>query len=166
MLKNQIKNNAQLRRALMPVLQSLVNYILDEIYNLNQKKIEEIVYSVYNPTFYKRTGQFKDSWEVQKSNISGNYVKGEFGYNPNKMIYNQSKAQHGSFYNPPGDARAYLAEIIYEGLAINSYGNGPINDDSWANKRDAWNALIEALGEDTINKWVKKYFKTVDITLG
>lgn len=163
----QFRNEAQVRRYLLPKMQITVDYVLGKIYDLNQQKINEVVYAVYNPTEYERTYQFREAWNFDNSKASGIHVKGEFYYEPEEMEYIKEHGQHGTpedllphtrFFNGGGigsgryygDERKYLAEVIYEGLAGNLFGFGP-----WCHKRDAWGALIKALDGDLLASYFK-----------
>lgn len=160
----RFRNEAQVRRYLLSQdkLIEVVNYILDKIYETNQNVIDKIVYSAYNPTQYERTNEFKDAWGTTGAKASGIHIKGYFEYEPNNMIYDATKAQHGSpdWYNGTlsGDARAYLADIIYEGLAGDLFGHGP-----WTAKRDAWNVLLKEINSYKIAQWVVEGFQNIGL---
>lgn len=145
----EIRNNAQLRHAMMPVLRGVVDYILNQIAILNEEKIEEVVYAAYNPIEYERTYEFKDAWTVNMGRIHNKDVSGSFSYDPSKMSVSLQDYQHGSPMS--GDAREYLADIIYQGLSGPLFGQGP-----WCDKRDAWDALIKAIGQKQIHQWTRE----------
>ena len=149
-----IKNDTQMRKAMAPVIKGLTEFLLDKIFSLNKEKIQEIVYNVYNPTTYNRTGQFKEAWKTEITKTTRNQVEGKFSYAPEKMTYNQLEAQHGSYYQPPGDVREYLADIIYQGLSGPAFGNGPING-PWAEARDAFSALLDST-DGQFDQWVRE----------
>lgn len=166
MAGTRLKNKAQVRRYLLShdVLVQVVNYILDEIYKQNTEVVNRIVYTAYNPSEYQRTYEFRDSWGTDGAKASGIHVKGEFKYLPEKMTYNPELAQHGSpdWYHGVhgGDARTYLADIIYDGLSGNLFGNG-----QWRKSRDAWDALLKEVGVNNIAKWTKQGFKNVGLNV-
>lgn len=158
----QLKNEAQVRRYLMPKIQQVVEYVLDKIYEMNRLEIDKIVYAAYNPSEYERTYEFRDdAWSYEKPQISGIHVKGEFKYDPSGMVYDASEAQHGSPTGvEPGDAREYLAEIIYGGAAGMLFGDGP-----WCKKRDAWDSLVKDLKKKDLRRWMKMGFESVGLNV-
>lgn len=50
-----------------------------------------------------------------------------------------------------GDSRAYLAEIIYQGLAGPAFGDG-----YWRKKRDAFEALLKYIGKQRMKQWFEE----------
>lgn len=172
----RLRNEAQVRRYLLghDKIVAVVDYILDKITETNKEIIEEVVYGAYDPTTYERTFEFRDAWGAEKARASGIHVKGEFKYMPDTMHYVPEKAQHGSpsFYIDPesgnrsshgkfrGDAREYLAEIIYEGLSGPLFGEG-----AWTSKRNAWEVLMKRLGKATMNQWIREGFARVGLNI-
>ena len=160
----RLRNEAQVRRYLLgqDKIVEVVNYILDKIYQLNTETIDRVVYAAYDPSVYQRTNEFRDAWGTNGAKTSGIHVKGEFKYMPDNMIYNPDLAQHGSPADYDGayggDAREYLADIIYEGLSGNLFGFGP-----WQKRRDAWAALLKELDGDRIAKWANEGFNKVGL---
>ena len=159
-MANLPKNETEVKNFLLPKISNAVEYVLNQIYLLNQWEIEQVVYAAYNPKEYIRTGEFKNTaWSYDKPKISGTHVKGTFQYDPEGMEYVPELAQHGSpiDYTPSdtaqhyGDEREYLAEIIYGGLSGMLFGDGP-----WRNKRDAWEAVLKALRKQDLRKWIKE----------
>lgn len=53
----------------------------------------------------------------QKIAISGNHVKMEFKYDPDE-IYTYNPPIHGSVMPGWGEAKDYLAELIYQGKSV------------------------------------------------
>ena len=137
----------------MPKIQNAVEYVLNQIYEMNRYEIDRVVYAAYNPSEYERTYQFRDdAWSYETPKISGIHVKGEFKYDPSGMEYDSGLSQHGSPTGvSPGDAREYLAEIIYEGISGYLFGEGP-----WMKKRDAWSAVIKALRKKELRLWMQR----------
>lgn len=160
----QLRNEAQVRRYLLgqDKMVEVVNYILDKIYETNVEIIDKVVYAAYDPVEYQRTYEFRDAWGSDGAKVSGSHVRGEFKYISENMTYDSSLAQHGSpdYYDGPhgGDARAYLAEIIYDGLSGNLFGNG-----QWRKSRDAWSVLLKEIDGDKIAKWAKQGFRKVGL---
>lgn len=153
-----IRNNKQLKQVMGPVIKEVIVEILERLDTINKDLINEIVYGAGNPSAYERTYQFRDNaWKIDQSSrpIAGK-THASLDYNPNGMVYVQENAQHGSYYQPPGDAREYLADIIYQGLSGPAFGNGPITG-FWAEARDVWSRLIDAT-EGNLDQWIQEGF--------
>lgn len=151
-----IRNNEQLKSVMGPVIKEVILEILERLDTINKDLINQIVYGAGTPTTYERTYQFRDdAWKIDKGPrpIAGK-THASLDYNPDGMSYIPDKFQHGSYYQ--GDARAYLAEIIYQGLSGPAFGNGPING-FWAEARDVWSRLIDAT-EGNLDQWVQEGF--------
>ena len=152
-----IKNNTELRKAMVPIIKEVILEILDKLEIQNKDLINQIVYGAGTPSTYERTYQFRDNaWKINEQSQGREVVKASFDYNPKGMTYEQNNAQHGSYYQPPGDAREYLAEIIYQGLSGPAFGNGPING-FWAEARDVWSRLIDVT-EGNLDRWIQEGF--------
>ena len=63
----------------------------------------------------------------------------------------------GKFY---GDSREYLADIIYQGLAGDIYGDG-----FWTEKRDAFERLLKIVGKRNFNKWMIEAMNEVGLNV-
>lgn len=153
----EIRNDVQLRKVLMPVIQKAVEYVMNQIYLHNQYLIEKMVYNTFMPEEYQRTYEFEKAWSYdsvtgQKIAISGNHVKMEFKYDPDE-IYTYNPPIHGSVMPGWGEAKDYLAELIYQGKSGPLYGSGP-----WTKKKDAWAALIKELGTRQFDRYMKDGF--------
>lgn len=157
MPSSRVRNEAQLKALIMPKLEQVVEYVMEKILEKNQEIVQKVVYDAYSPTDYNRTMQFKDAWETDVNTQSvTNKVRGEFSYAPDKLIpgsndpYADNYGQHVSvidgFLMTDG-----LAEVIYEGLAGDIFGQGP-----WTRKRDAWTALWKAVGQRQMKNWIKE----------
>lgn len=142
------KNNQELENILMPSLEKAIDYVVQKIWNDNRELIRTIVYESYQPEEYERTGEFKEAWDTDVKRL-GNFVHGEMKYDPRELTVNYSKWQHGSEYLQQ-PMTTYLAEIIYQGLSGDLFGEGP-----WTKKRDVWEALNKKIG---IRK-IKQYFE-------
>lgn len=147
----QIKNEAQLASIFVPKLKEAVDYVVQKIWNENRELIRLIVYEAYQPSMYECTGEFKEAWDTSVKSV-GNYIEGEFKYDPRELTVNRDKWQHGSFYVSDGNEHettmtTYLADVIYQGLAGPMFGQGP-----WTQKRDAWSALDKWLSNTTFRK--------------
>ena len=146
----------------MPRLQTVVDYIMEQIRRRNVDEIELNVYRRGKPDIYERTRQFQQAWKVDKSKISGNTVSAKFHYDPDSMGYNPDALipQHGSTDPAWGDAREYLAELIYNGASGQKYGDG-----YWTQRRDAWEGLIRDIDGEDIIKWTRQGFAQAGLTV-
>lgn len=148
MALNQARNNQELEDMLMPALEKAIDYVVQKIWNDNRELIRTIVYESYQPKEYERTGEFKEAWDTDVKRL-GNFVRGEMKYDPRELTVNYNKWQHGSAYLQQ-PMTTYLAEVIYQGLSGDLFGEGP-----WTKKRDVWAALNREVG---IRK-IKQYFE-------
>lgn len=148
MALNQARNNQELENMLMPALEKAIDYVVQKIWNDNRELIRTIVYESYQPEEYERTGEFKEAWDTDVKRL-GNFVRGEMKYDPRELTVNYNKWQHGSAYLQQ-PMTTYLAEVIYQGLSGDFFGEGP-----WTKKRDVWAALNKEVG---IRK-IKQYFE-------
>lgn len=148
MALNQARNNQELENMLMPALEKAIDYVVQKIWNDNRELIRTIVYESYQPEEYERTGEFKEAWDTDVKRL-GNFVRGEMKYDPRELTVNYNKWQHGSAYLQQ-PMTTYLAEVIYQGLSGDLFGEGP-----WTKKRDVWAALNREVG---IRK-IKQYFE-------
>lgn len=145
---NQARNNQELERLLMPALEKAIDYVVQKIWNDNRELIRTIVYEAYQPEQYERTGEFQEAWDTDVKR-SGNYVRGEMKYDPRELTVDYTKWQHGSQYLQE-PMTTYLAEVIYQGLSGDIFGEGP-----WTKKRDVWTALNKKIG----TRKIKQYFE-------
>lgn len=121
-----------------PAIQSALKYTVEKIKEKNEQVVNQIVYAVYSPQMYPRTFELREAWksEAKASGASGHAT---FEYDPSKI---------SAHSNLTDEAVPYLAEIVYQGLAGKIYGEG-----AWTQARDAWQALLDACGEDAIKEW-------------
>lgn len=143
------RNETQLQAVIAQALIPVINRVLERIVEDNRNLIQEYIYDNDTPSVYERTEEFKEAWETQSAEVAGDHVKGEFFYAPDKMSVDPGAFQHGSYYYSPNDIREYLAEIIYQGGAGPLFGEG-----FWRNKRDVWNRLINHLGKRRLLSYV------------
>lgn len=148
------RNDAELRRMVMPGLKAAVDYVVQKIWNENRELVRIMVYESYEPEVYDRTGQFKEAWETE-ANIDGNVARGEFRYAPEKL--SEVPPYHASILD--GESITdYLAEVIYEGLSGAIYQQGyaknykPFRGQAWIKKRDVWTALNKKIGKNRIKQ--------------
>lgn len=172
MAKTQIRNEQELQNLLTDAIYNAVDYTMEKIYEENADLIDKYVYDAYTPQLYMRTGQFRNAWRYLTKRTSGLHigqvgggVLGKMYYAPELMDYVPEEAQHGTpsresiltmNYNEDtwnelvsnwGDARDYLADILYNGNTGPLFGDG-----DWRKKRDAWTPLIKKL-DTKIFKW-------------
>lgn len=182
MALNQARNNQELEQMLIgnvnkqfgkgvvsrlsPPLVVALDYVLQKIAERNEELIMRIIYNNYTPEVYDRTDEFRQAWDYSLSS-GGNQVMGTFGYSETStdagriMHYNPALGQHGTpdsfgqdIMNAWGDAREYLAEIIYQGKSSDVFGHGP-----WTRKRDVWSPLIKSIEAKAMSKWFEDGMK-------
>ena len=71
-------------------------------------------------------------------------TRGTGKFRSNGQMASQKERSEGQW----GDSREYLADIIYQGLAGDIYGNG-----AWTKKRDAFDALVKYIGKQRMKQW-------------
>lgn len=166
---NLPKNPEQVRRYLLPIIRDAVEYAMKKMEEKNKKLMDKYIYhSAFSPTVYQRTGEFGEAWGIDGTAkrskagkaISGNHVEMRFGYNPEEVsgisLQDNPNGQIYAHGSPEwGNARDYLADLIYNGNSGPMYGNGP-----WREKRDVWTALLSEFGEDKFIYWMKRYMNT------
>lgn len=164
----ECRNEAQVRRALMPMIRNAVEYMMQQIYDYNEKLINEEIYADYTPTVYQRTGQFAKAWKYEpttKYGISGNSVDYQFTYDPSAMTYNSALGQHGTpdrnlvtgadlsaAKEAWGDVRDYLADILYYGNTGDLFGDSSV----WRHEDNVWGMLVRVCDRRQIFVWLKE----------
>ena len=179
MAQNQARNDKELQQLLVgnykiqgryesagrtsPLVQAL-NHVLRQIFDRNKELVMRIIYENYSPEYYTRTFEFANSWDYTLSSREGK-VSAIFNYDPDKMDYNPAKGQHGTpdelgpdIQAAWGDAREYLAEIIYEGKSGKVFGRGP-----WTRKRDVWKPLIDSVESKALSTWFEQGLKQAGV---
>ena len=174
--KTLLRNDKELNNLLYNAMANAIEYTMVKLFEENEELIEKYVYGAYPELYYDRTKQFLDAWNYKVKKTSSHHmtssissrVYAEFYYDPvvksggeivgSPMEYIPEKAQHGSPDWPHsavdkawGDAREYLADIIYQGKSGPLFGDGP-----WRNKRDAWTPLINKLDRGKIFTWFEE----------
>lgn len=152
------RNETQLQAVIAQALIPVINRVLERIVEDNRNLIQEYIYDNDTPSVYERTEEFKEAWGKQSAEVAGDHVKGEFSYAPDKMSVDPGAFQHGSYYYSPNDIREYLAEIIYQGGAGPLFGEG-----FWRNKRDVWDRLIKHLGKRQLLSYVSEALRAEGI---
>ena len=151
-----------LRRYLQPKIRIIVETILENIQEVNKDTIDKIVYGAGTPNEYHRTGQFADlAWDNRINHSTLYEIEGEFYYKPDGMTDIHPSLRDSQQYGSAGqDERAYLAEIIYEGVAGHIFGEG-----FWTKSRDAWSELVKIVGSDKMRKWIIKGANKARLTI-
>lgn len=150
-----ITNEAQMEIIMNGIIRDVAQTVADKFYEINQEEIERVVYGGYTPNIetgvYARTGQFKEAWQ-KNVKAGGNSVQASLDYEPTAMQFNPEFWQHGSSIG--GDARMYLADIIYEGITgTHLFGYG-----AYSEPRDAFRELIKKSNK-SLDKWIKDELK-------
>lgn len=158
-MAHQARNNAELTTLLKDPLKIAVNYVVDKIEYENRIQINLILYGRSAPENYERTYEFERAWDtaVHSTSAVGHTVEGQFFYSPSDMSStppneeNNYMGQHHGVDDSWGDSRAYLADIIYQGLAGPAYGDG-----YWRQKRDVFSALLKYIGKARMKQWFEE----------
>lgn len=118
---------AELRNAIEGGLTVAINSTISAIHAKNEEEIEEIVYGSSDPSWYGRTGNFKDAWEKQVGGLEGEMYFDEGGISTGS----QESGVHVSVVTGASVA-SVMPEVIYQ------WGMGCIQRPTG---RDAWKAL-------------------------
>lgn len=169
----QIRNDTQLKAIFIPKIREAVDLLVQKIWNENRELVRKLVYDVYNPSTYDRTGEFKEAWDTDSTvNILSGKAQASFFYAPDKMSVEHGI--HSSIYGDD-DYREYLAETIYQGLSGDfGYGentgvkryakNNPLfSGEPWARRRDVWVQLEKQVGRSKLKSWMKECFEKVGL---
>lgn len=176
MEKIQLKSIEEVNNLLYDAMYNAIEYTMARLFQENEELIQKYVYEAIPESYYDRTYEFLDAWNYKLKKTSShhmlpytsNRVYGEFFYQPvinqgeaneaGVMHYVPAKAQHGSpdwahsaADKAWGDAREYLADIIYQGQSGPLFGDGP-----WRKKRDAWTPLLNKLNRGKIFTWFEE----------
>ena len=124
-------NEAELRSKIVSGLTVAVQSVVNEIHDENELIIEDVVYGGYGPSWYERTGDFGNAWDVEVGGGSGG-VEGEFFYDPEGM--NTSGAEDGQHVSiiDGSSVVSVMPEVIYQ------WGAGCLPRPTG---RDAWKVL-------------------------
>ena len=88
---------SELRSAIKKDLTTAVQTTVDEIHEQNEHFIDEVVYDVYSPSWYDRTGDFGNSWATRVGS-AGSFVEGEFYFKPNIIVNQLKDVYFANFY--------------------------------------------------------------------
>lgn len=149
------RNDDELAAMLEEPFRKAAEYIANQLYELNKEAIQEVVYGVYTPMVYERTGEFAEAWETKVESSSGK-ATAKLEYAPSKMSMGGTDmdmpnyGQHVSAQSG-ADVRAGLADIIYQGLAGPTFGwaNGSMSG-NFHKARNAYLRLKQLLGKQRI----------------
>lgn len=163
------KNDRELIQIFKPMLKEAVEYVLDKVLEANEDKILEKVYGAGEPEVYDRSYEFLKAWDkaVHTASHLGHDVEGSFYYNPSSMTVGSTSPDAYDFAQHIGvggeymgrDAREYLADIIYQGMAGDLFGRG-----YWTKRRDAFSALVKYVGKERFDKWMMDGFRKAGVT--
>ena len=153
------RNNQQLQQLFAVPLRNVAAFVARKIYVENAVIVNQVVYGAGLPQEYERTYQFRDeAWQIEKPEhySHGHIAEYKFYYDYKKLTIDRDKAQHGS---PPyaatySDVRPQLADIIYQGLAGDIFGDG-----YWRKARNAWKELLSTLGKKKMKEMFKQAFE-------
>lgn len=121
----------ELKTQIISGLKIAVNSTVNEIHEQNENFIDEVVYDSYNPSWYNRTGNFRNAWDTTVG-TAGSYVEGKFYYNSNEMVVGtEEDGVHVSVVDGSPQTQN-MPWIIYQG------GMGCIQRPTG---RNAWKAL-------------------------
>ncbi len=176
-MKATFRNDSELYNFLYEAVNDAVEEVMVKIFEENEELVKKYVYDAYaGEHYYDRTEEFLWAWNYKVRKTSDHHnlsflssrVQGEFYYDPNVMHYNPDKAQHGTpsesampfntnswaykaVESAWGDAREYLADILYQGKTGPLFGDG-----AWRKKRDAWTPLVNKLDRGKIFTWFEE----------
>ena len=156
----QINNDLELYNQLGGAINVAIEYVMDKIYKEYDSLIEEIVYDLNGiGNAYERTYTFRDSWDYNVTkNIRG--ASGQLYQDLDAMDLDPDNFVHGSNYWNMTNVRPIMAEILYEGLSGDLFGQG-----WWQRPRDAWTPLIDKLNGGQLDIWFREGMKKSGISL-
>jgi hypothetical protein len=165
-------NDIDLILAFEKDLDNIILNVTDQLLTILKDTVQQNVYDPYRSLVkeYRRTGEFKESWSMDKSNgfspsITGVEIDNKLFYDPsntNMPTVDLDNFQHGSQLS--GDVRLALAEIINEGKA------GPFFDFThpppywWKSPRPFWDIFIGMLDGGLVFKLIEKEFTNLGIS--
>jgi hypothetical protein len=154
-----IRNDAECKKALLDILDKVIEEVSKKILKILQKHIKEDVYEfdgsnkVYFNGSGKPTFQFYQAWDWKAMKKTVNQITKELVYDPRNMDFDPDKWLHGSF---AGDARKTLMDILNkpfkgDGMRTSSlkFGNTFLSK----RRRPYWDLTIEELNE-TIDRLI------------
>lgn len=145
------RNESEASNIIMPRIRKAVEEVADKILDENYKDVRDLFYAQYQPKYYERSMDFLDAWDFDPIEQHGNTISAEFGFSPSMMTSIPEEFQHGSPVS--GDIREYLADIIYDGVWGDLFGEG-----AWQRKSTAFDTLVNTLDKSKFDKWMKSAF--------
>ena len=143
-------NDEELSSAAVSKLAIAVQYMMDAILAENDSTILDVVYSTYDPSSYKRTGDFHEAWDTRVG-TAYKTAEGEFYFKPETMTvdYDVDPPQHASV--DKNSVTQYMADILYQGAMGCIYR--PTNRNAWK-VLDKWlsNTKFRQIFEDGLNQ--------------
>ena len=156
-----ITNDTELSQAIGKDMEKVVKKVSNYLVNQTRMSVEEKVYRAWPETkWYDRLegkGGFLGSWDDEISPFDGTSVVAKIFSNPQRMIYNGTKFQHGNDFT---DRRQNLAEYIAEGTHYDWLGDSP-NDNSFA--RDYWTPVLEQLQDGSVEQVLDNSMKSIGL---
>lgn len=157
------RNDDELVAMFRKPMRDVVDYVVQKLWNENREVVRHVVYDVYMPTVYNRTGEFATAWDYSVKELrSGDHVaQGSFSYAPDLMSTGSDNhesddyGQHVSIVDG-SDVRSYLANIIYQGAYGSAWRSG-------VGARDAWSELLRIVGRRGMNRYFQEAFKKMHL---
>lgn len=153
-----IDNDAALTAMIISDMTEIIDSLTEKLLEKLKLKIEEVVYTPFNPKEYRRQGDrgLRNEWDKTPPKVSGNVIQTEIGENPMKLTVGPEYFVHGSYYwEPMDDIRNILAEIVIGGKSGKLFGEG-----FWREPRDFWTPFIQLLEDGTVDKMIESEFKS------
>jgi hypothetical protein len=150
MFLTDIRNDAEMRRFLLEILENVVNDVAEKIMVRLQHNILKYTYGYEyfpNKQYYKKTGQptfqFLNAWTKDGLKKASSEISRRIFYDSSGMDFDAKTYLHGS--TTGGDARRNLADIL--NLA---WGGSDEYTSSWMWKKRApfWDITMKELFED------------------
>ena len=124
--------------------------MMDAILAENDSTILDVVYSTYDPSSYKRTGDFQEAWDT-RAGTAHTTAAGESYIRPETMTIEHvaDPTQHASV--DKNSVTQYMADILYQGAMGCIYR--PTNRNAWK-VLDKWlsNTKFRQIFEDGLNQ--------------
>lgn len=143
----EISSQPEFEKIFHRVCSEVITEVTLKAYEKLKDVVQREVYDTYKPELYERLGDnggLKGAWGKDVE-IKSRSITGTIEYQPDLMIYNPDKAQHGNY--KWGDLREDIAEYIEKG-----YCRG-------VEARPFWDIFEKELLNGTLDKWIKQAFK-------
>lgn len=151
-------NDQALNAALLGEMAGIIDEVVFEVLKELKKKISEILYDTYSPSFYNRQGSeggILGVFEINPTEVGGNSVSAEIEDRPETLANDPASFVHGSYYYEGGtDITGMMVDLIVEGWS------GPLFGPAFEGRpRDFWTPFIELLENGYVFELVEKEFK-------